>query len=157
LAALAAPVAAASGNPMLALANELGTPKLGYSTHDANRSHSMFEFIPTGETVDRWTKMFTVVAASVAVDRTASETAAMIARIRGLLAKRHATFDAYDVRKAAPPVAYFKYVIDGEIDAGVIFSPAPGIVTVQQVAAHRAGVITAGDVKRIKSLVGYPS
>jgi hypothetical protein len=63
---------------------------------------------------------------------------------------------AFDVRDKLPPAAYFDYVMQGEINVGVIFSPLPGIVTIQQVAAHHPGVITSQDVRRIKALIGYP-
>ena len=143
-------------SPMEHLARDLGTPKVGYTARNDAHTHSTFEFVRPHETVKNWTKLFTVVATRVDVARTQKETRATIQRLREALAHSHAEVSAYDVREQTPPVAYFKYVIRGEINVGVVFSPQPGIVTVQQVAAHQAGVITAGDVRRIKALVGYP-
>jgi hypothetical protein len=147
---------AAQLSPMERLARDLGTPKMGYTVRNDAHTHSMFEWVPAGETVKNWTKLFTVVATRVDADRTQSETRATILRERGLLKRDHANVSVYDVRNQAPPVAYFKYTIRGEINVGVIFSPLPGFVTIQQVAAHRAGVITAQDIRRMKALVGYP-
>ncbi len=106
----------------------------------------MFEWVPAGETVDKWTKIYTVVASSVHVAQTSEQTTATILRLHKQVTDHHATVYEYDVRKA-PPVCYFHYVLKGETNVGVIFSPHPGIVTIQQVAAHRAGVITPTDVR----------
>jgi hypothetical protein len=142
--------------PMQALANDLGTPKLGYTARNNEHTNSLFEFVPRSQTVNNWTKMLTIVATRVQDDRTPKETMATIVRLRQQLALKHATIHAYDVRNQAPPVAFFSYELGGETDVGVIFSPIPGVVTVQEVAAHSAGVITPRDIARIKSLVGYP-
>jgi len=147
---------AASPGPMERVASDLGTPKIGYTARDDSHTHSMFEFVRPDETVNNWTKLFTVVAARVDVDHTRAETRALIARMRALLAKDHAKIAAFDVRDNAPPVAYFNYTLGNEIDVGVIFSPIPGVVTTQEVAAHHPGVITAKDIRRIKALVNYP-
>jgi len=147
---------AATQGPMERVASDLGTPKIGYTARDDSHTHSMFEFVRPDETVNNWTKLFTVVAARVDVDRTQAETRATIARIRSLLARHHARIAAFDVRDNAPPVAFFNYTLGNEIDVGVIFSPIPGVVTTQEVAAHHPGVITAKDIRRIKALVNYP-
>ncbi len=143
-------------SPMEQLARQLGTPKIGYTARDDSHTHSMFEWVPAGETVDKWTKIYTVVASSVHVAQTSEQTTATILRLHKQVTDHHATVYEYDVRKAPPPVCYFHYVLKGEINVGVIFSPHPGIVTIQQVAAHRAGVITPTDVRHLKTLVGYP-
>lgn len=150
-------LAADPPSPMQKTATDLGTPKIGYNTRNNEHTHSMFEFVRSGETVDDWTKLFTVVATRVDADKTQDETKAQIRITHQLLTERHAKVSAFDVRDKAPPVCYFHYVLGGEINVGVIFSPLPGIVTIQQVAAHKEGVITAHDVSVIKSLVGYPS
>jgi hypothetical protein len=142
--------------PMQQLAHDLGTPKLGYHASDDARTHSTFEFVPSNETVANWTKLYSVIASSVDEAKTQAETRATILRLRGLLAQKHATIRAFDVRDRAPPVAYFDYTLGGESDVGVIFSPFRGVVTIQQVAAHRKGVISPQDVRRIKALIGYP-
>lgn len=142
--------------PMQQVASDLGTPKIGYTARDAAHTHSMFEFVRNNETVNNWTKLFTVVAVRVDSAQTQAQTKAEILRLRGLLAKSHATISAYDVRDQPPPVVYFKYVLGGETNVGVIFSPIQGIITTQQVAARRSGVISARDIRRIKQLVGYP-
>jgi hypothetical protein len=142
--------------PMQQLARDLGTPKLGYHASNDARTQSTFEFVRSNETVENWTKLYTVVASSVDEGKTQGETRATILRLRGLLAQKHATIRAYDVRDQAPPVAYFDYTLGGEIDVGVIFSPFRGVVTVQQVAAHRKGVISPQDVRHIKALIRYP-
>ena len=147
---------AAQLSPMEQLARQLGTPKIGYTARDDSHTHSMFEWVPAGETVDRWTKIYTVVASSVHVAQTSEQTTATILRLHKQVTDHHATVYEYDVRKAPPPACYFHYVLKGEINVGVIFSPHPGIVTIQQVAAHRAGVITPTDVRHLKALVGYP-
>ncbi len=141
---------------MQILARDLGTPKIGYTARDDKRAHTMLEFVPTTETVKNWTKLFTVVATHVEVARTQAETLAQIQRLRDDLVNSRAKIGTYQVRAQAPRMAYFKYVIDGETNVGVIFSPAPGIVTMQQLAARRTGVLTAQDIRRIKQLVGYP-
>ena len=89
------------------LARELGTPKIGYTARDDAHTHSMFEWVPAGETVDNWTKIFTVVASSVHAAQTDQKTTALILQLRKQLADHHAQIDAYDVRKAPPPVCYF--------------------------------------------------
>jgi hypothetical protein len=142
--------------PMKQLARDLGTPKLGYHGSNDARTSSTFEFVRSNETAENWTKLYTVTASSVEEGKTAAETRATILRLRGLLAQKHATVRAYDVRDKAPPVAYFDYTIGGEINVGAIFSPLRGVVTIQQVAAHRAGVITPSDMRHIKALIGYP-
>ncbi len=150
------PATSAPLSPMETLARQLGTPKIGWTGRNDARTHSMFEWVPAGETVNNWTKIFTVVASSVHTADTQSETKATIQRIRKLLTQRHAHVNAFDVRDQAPPVAYFDYVMQGEVNVGVIFSPHPGIVTIQQVAAHHSGVITTQDVRHIQALIGYP-
>jgi hypothetical protein len=152
----AAAARAGQPGPMERVASDLGTPKIGYTARDDSHTHSMIEFVRSDETVNNWTKLFTVVAARVDVDRMQAETRATIARIRALLARDHAKVTAFDVRDNAPPVAYFNYTLGAEIDVGVIFSPIPGVVTTQEVAAHHPGVITAKDIRRIKALVNYP-
>jgi hypothetical protein len=147
---------AAQLSPMEQLARELGTPKIGYTARDDSHTHSMFEWVPAGETVDKWTKIYTVVASSVHVAQTSEQTTATILRLHKQVTDHHATVYEYDVRKAPPPVCYFRYVLKGEINVGVIFSPHPGIVTIQQVAAHRAGVITPADIRHLKALIAYP-
>ena len=147
---------AAEISPMERVARALGTPQMGYSVRNDAHTYSLFEWVPRDETVNDWSKMFTVVATHVPADRTHEETTATILRLRTLLEKNHALVSAYDVRDHGAPAAYFYYVIDGEIDAGVIYSPLPGIITTQQVAANRAGVISVADVRRLQALIDYP-
>jgi hypothetical protein len=151
LAALAAQL-----GPMQQLARDLGTPKLGYTARNDAHTASTFEFVRSNETVNNWTKLFTVIATSVPEPRTQAETRGTILRMRALLTQRHAKVSAYDMREHGPPVAYFDYALGNEIDVGVVFSPARGIVTVQQVAAHRVGVITPQDRHHLKALIDYP-
>jgi hypothetical protein len=143
-------------SPLYRLARQLGTPKLGYQARNDAHTNSTQEFVRANETVNNWTKLFTVVATSVSEPRTQAETSATIYRLHDQLVQHHAKISAYDVKKGSPASAYFSYVIQSEIDVGVVFSPARGIVTVQQVAAHRPGVITPQDVRHIKALIGYP-
>lgn len=156
LALAAQPTRAEELGPMQRLARDLGTPKLGYTARNDAHTNSLLEFVRSSETVDTWTKMYTVVATSVAEDRTAAETKATIERLRRTLSKKHVRIGAYDVRDQAPPVAYFKYTVEDEVDVGVVFSPIPGVVTIQQVAARHGGTIAPHDIKLIQDLVGYP-
>ena len=142
--------------PMQILARDLGTPKVGYTARDDKHARTMLEFVRTTETVKNWTKLFTVIATHVDVDRTQAVTLAQIQRLRDDLLNSRAKISTYQVRAQVPRMAYFKYVIDGETNVGVIFSPIPGVVTMQQVAARRTGVVTAHDIRRMKQLVGYP-
>jgi hypothetical protein len=156
LALVAQAAGAAQVSPMESLARDLGTPKIGYTARDDTHTHTMFEWVRSGETVQNWTKLFTVIATAVPNAQTRDATRATILRIRALLGQKHAKISAFDVRNQVPPVAYFNYVLGPETDVGVIFSPGPGVVTIQQVAAHGKGIITAKDIRRIKQLVGYP-
>ena len=65
-------------SPMEQLARQLGTPKIGYTARDDSHTHSMFEWVPAGETVDNWTKIYTVVASSVHAAQTREQTTATI-------------------------------------------------------------------------------
>jgi hypothetical protein len=150
------PVFADQPGPMQTLARDLGTPKIGYTARDDKHARTMLEFVRPTETVKNWTKLFTVVATHVDVDRTQAVALAQIQRLRDDLLNSRAKISTYEVRADPPRMAYFKYVLDGETNVGVIFSPIPGVVTMQQVAARRTGVVTAEDIRRMKRLVGYP-
>jgi hypothetical protein len=91
---------AAPLSPMEQLARQLGTPKIGYTARDDSHTHSMFEWVPAGETVDKWTKIYTVVASSVHVAQTSEQTTATILRLHKQVTDHHATIYEYDVRKA---------------------------------------------------------
>jgi len=150
---LAAPAMAADA-PYAKLGNLLGTPKLAYSFGPKDKSQLLLKFVPAGEDDKVWTKMTTVSILKVVPKDTESAGRGVIAKLRDELKKRQVkveTFAESDV--SDPATCYFEYSGSGEHQKGVIYSPAPGFVTVAQVGAKSIHTITQHDVAILKSLI----
>jgi len=142
--------------PIERLARDLGTPKLGWSKIDDATSHVMLEFVRRNETVHNWNKLFTVNMMRVSAARTDEATRDTALRYRSILRDHGADVRIYDMRHSGPAVCYFEFTQSGEINVGAIYSPEPGTIAIEQVAARRPGTITKHDVHRIRQLVNYP-
>jgi hypothetical protein len=145
--------------PYLKLAVALGTPSLAHAEAAPGKTQMLLTFVRSGETVERWTKMTTVSilqlpsrAASPAETFTA--TRGVIHRLRARLTAAHARVATFAENDGAPASAYFDVVESGEHQVGIVYSPDPGYVTVAELGVRAGGAIAAGDVAKLRSLIG---
>ncbi|GAC1303175.1 MAG: hypothetical protein NVSMB19_13020 [Vulcanimicrobiaceae bacterium] len=146
--------AAAAEVPYVKLAQALGTPELANSSGPKDRSQLLLHFVRGGETYARWTKMTTVSIVRVPPADTDGATRGIIDRLRTRLSAAHATIDSFDQSPVPPVSGYFSFRGKGESDAGIVYSPSPGYVTVAQLGVRGTGHISKADIARLRSVIG---
>ncbi len=150
---LAIPASASAADPpYLKLAQALGTPTLAHAGGPKDKSLLGLNFVRRGETASRWTKMTTVSILRVPTADTANATRGVIARLRKNVAAVRARVGRFDESSATPATAYFEFAAKAESDAGFVYSPAPGFVTVAQLEV-RGGKIDANDAATLRHVV----
>lgn len=148
--------ASAEDVPYAKLGDVLGTPKLAFSLGPKDKSQLLLKFVRDGEDEQDWTKMTTVSILKVPQKDTEAAGRGVIAKLRDELKTRHAQIDAFNESEAdLPATCYFAFTADGEIEKGVVYSPAPGFVTVAQVGAKSAHVIATRDILVLKGLLAH--
>jgi len=154
LAVVAAAPVGASEAPYAKLARVLGTPALANSSGPADRSQLLLHFVRNGESYRNWTKMTTVSIVRVPANDTDGATRGVIDRLRKRLASTHAAVGAFDQSPIPPISGYFTFRAKGESDAGIVYSPSPGFVTIAQLGARAGARITPGDIARLRHVIG---
>jgi hypothetical protein len=152
LALLAAP-AMAGPPPYLKLAQALGTPHLAESTGPKDKSRLLLHFVREGEDEKNWTKMTTISILKVPETDTEGATRGVAHELRDGLKESKAHVDTFDESPLPPVTVWFEFTGDGEDQKGVLYSPAPGFVTVAQVGVHNGGTIDEKDVAYLKGLI----
>jgi len=136
--AVGAPADAAQA-PYRKLAQVLGTPELANSIGPKDRSQLLLHFVRKGETYARWTKMTTVSIVRVPSNDTDGATRGVIARLRARLRATHVSLGTFDQSPIPPVSGYFTFRAKDESDAGIVYSPSPGFVTVAQLGVRVIG------------------
>ncbi len=151
--ALRAPAIAAVA-PYAKLANALGTSNLANSSGPKDRSQLLLHFVRRGETYERWTKMTTVSIVRVPAGDTNGATRAIILRLRARLSATHAHVTSFDQSPITPVSGYFAFRAAHESDAGIVYSPSPGYVTVAQLGVRGSQAISKIDIAQLRSVIG---
>ena len=146
--------AIAADPPYLKLAQAFGTPNLANSTGPKDKSQLLLHFVRRGETYAHWTKMTTVSILHVGAGDSDGATRGVITRMRASLKKSGAHVHAFDENPVAPVSGYFEFYTKIEQDAGIVYSPAPGYVTVAQLGARNGAKIAAADRATFKHIIG---
>ncbi len=151
--AIAIPVTAsralAIDPPYLKLAQALGTPTLATSSGPKDKSQLGLVFVRAGETATKWTRMTTVSIIKIPESDTEAAKRDVIVRVRKRIASVHAHVTAFDESPIAPVSATFAFTVKAERDAGLVYSPRAGFVTVAQLIA-KDGKITSNDLAILK-------
>jgi hypothetical protein len=150
--ALRAPAGAVEP-PYLKLARALGTPDLANASGPKDHSQMLLHFVRGGESYARWTKMTTVSIVRVPPGDNDGATRGVIARLRARLSAAHANIQSFDQSPIAPVSGYFAFRAKNESDAGIVYSPSPGYVTVAQLGVRGAQAISKSDIARLKSVI----
>ena len=154
-AVLASPsVAIAADPPYAKLAQALGTPVLASSSGPKDRSLLLLHFVGAGESYGRWTKMTTVSIVRVPESDTDGATRGVIDRLRKRLTSTHVRIGTFDQSPVAPISSYFTFRAKSESDAGIVYSPSPGYVTIAQLGARGKATITKNDIARLRHVIG---
>lgn len=154
LTGLVASPARAVEPPYLKLAQALGTPVLASSFGPKDKSMLGLTFVRRGETAKRWTKMTTVSILHVPGADTQAAVRGVILRLRTKLASVHAHVTTFEEAHAQPVTAYFAFDVKTESDAGFVYSPQAGYVTVAQLEAREGTKIDAKDIATLHRVLG---
>ncbi len=142
----------AADPPYLKLAQALGTPKLVSSVGARDKSQLGLTFVRANESLGHWTKMTTVSILKVPEADTESAKLGVIARLHAKIQSLGARVKRFDVTKAAPANAYFAYAAKSDTDAGFVYSPQAGYVTVAQLQTKPGASISARDVTALQNV-----
>ncbi len=142
--------ALAGDPPYLKLAQALGTPTLATSSGPKDKSQLSLAFVRAGENATTWTRMTTVSIIRIPEADTEAAKRDVIVRVRKRIASLHAHVTAFDEEPVVPVSATFAFTVKAERDAGLVYSPRAGYVTVAQVTAKNGATIAPSDLAILK-------
>lgn len=146
--------ARAADPPYLKLAQALGTPDLANSAGPKDRSTLLLHFVRGGDVYPKWTKMTTVSIVKIPEGDTENATRGIIDRLYKRLKSTHVKIVTFDRSPIAPVTSYFVFRLKNESDAGIVYSPSPGYVTVAQLEARGREKISSDDIAALKAVIG---
>lgn len=146
--------ARAADPPYLKLAQVLGTPVLANSAGPKDRSTLLLHFVRAGEVYPKWTKMTTVSIAKIPAADTENATRGIIDRLYKRLIATHVDLTTFDRSPISPVTSYFAFRAKTESDAGIVYSPSPGFVTVAQLETRGRQTISKRDIAALKAVIG---
>ncbi len=137
----------------LPVAQKFGMKQIAYASMSEDNMRMTIEYLPEGQTVDNWKRMFTVTLSRASNEEHAAleQLEKVIANMEEVLKQGQAEIHTFDKAETpSGPTVLMHFTMQGEENAGVIMR-SPGFIKIMQIAT-RGESLTQSDMDEVQKL-----